>query len=141
MLPIQKRFLPFTKLIDFNFYYHRTKAKISWSLKHAGFNSTDSNVVDFGQDSFDIMSHLQQNDMVGLERYVREKMTKVRFTSFAPAEQYVNEHGKIVKMLNGNWRVIVNVNGVKCLCYNTKRDLAVRDAAVQLQQEFPEITQ
>jgi hypothetical protein len=93
-------------------------------------------IIVFGKEGWEKMDDLK-GDPVELEKYVREKLTRVRFASFSDAERYVSEYGKFYQIPNGQWRVIVNVNGVRCVCYNSPRPLAIRDAAVQLQQEFP----
>lgn len=137
MLPLQKRFLPLSKIVDFHFWYYRTETKTTRCLKIAKLTSKSATEIDMGRAAFDNLDDLRRNNLIELEKVVRLKLVQKRFTSFAEAERTALEAGKFVQTPKGIWRGTVNINGVKAILYNATKALVARDIAVTLLQEFP----
>jgi hypothetical protein len=139
MLPLQRRFLPLSKLVDYHYWYHRTNANITHALKKAKINTQTAQEIEMGREAWDRLEEIRINDPAQLERIFRQHLTRFRFSSFAPAERKIREIAKLTKMRSGMWRATVAINGVHFVTYNETAPLVIRDAAQQLVNEFPEI--
>lgn len=135
-LPLQRRFLPLSKIVDWHFWYYRNGANLTRSAKQSKLNPAAANEVDMG-DCWKELDDLLRNDMEGLERKVRAKLQTRDFESLPQAVAYVETYGQKTQLASGRWRCIVIVNGCTVTAYGEQKPYAVTDAAQTLRQAFP----
>lgn len=134
--PFQRRFLPLSKIVDWHFWRYVQKASTELASKRSKLNPQAAILVDMG-DCWSELEEQYRTDPDAFDKRLRAKLLTERFSCYAAAEGYVNQHGTVSKLPNGQWRAIVNVNGCVLKAYGDQRAYAVRDVAMELKNGFP----
>lgn len=136
-LPLQKAYQNYRGIQEAIFLYKSDGLNFNWTgaCLHAKVNPAVAHIVFMtGVTSEQLEAAITDGTA---ESLVRAAALKDRFISQTQAKTYVEEHGKIIFRSDGNWRVIINVNGCRVVQYGAMKWIAVRDAAADLMNAFP----